>query len=86
MEDIPAGKLTKSFIELPTPKKSNPIGIESQWSFGWQGGEKNIFNKSNSSKSNTYPYFKVLPAITTKVVSFLEIPRDHGRIRMLRLI
>ena len=53
MEDTPAGKLTKSFTELPTPKKANnPIGIESQWSFGWQGGEKNIFNKSNSSKSN----------------------------------
>ncbi len=53
MEDIPAGKLTKTYSDLPTPKKANnPIGIESQWSFGWQGGEKNIFNKSNSSKSN----------------------------------
>lgn len=53
MEDIPAGRVTKSTSEIFTPKKANnPIGSESQWSFGWQGGEKNIFAKGGSSKGN----------------------------------
>lgn len=53
MEDIPAGRVTKSTSEIFTPKKvSNPIGSESQWSFGWQGGEKNVFAKGNNSKGN----------------------------------
>lgn len=48
MEDIPAGK---SSVEIPSPKKvSNPIGTQSQWSFGWQGNEKSVFNRANDSK------------------------------------
>lgn len=51
MEDIPAGKMTQSATSFPSPKKvHNPIGSESQWSFGWQGGEKNVFNRANNSK------------------------------------
>lgn len=38
MEDIPAGKSTQSPAEIPSPKKiHNPIGNDSQWSFGWGG-------------------------------------------------
>ena len=54
MEDIPAGRSTKSNSEVFTPKKaSNPIGSESQWSFGWQGGEKGVFAKGSSSKGSS---------------------------------
>lgn len=53
MEDIPAGRVTKSTSEIFTPKKvSNPIGSDSQWSFGWQGGEKS-FAKGGSSKGTS---------------------------------
>jgi hypothetical protein len=51
MEDIPAGKMTQSAIEFPSPKKvNNPIGSQSQWSFGWQGSEKTVSNHANNSK------------------------------------
>lgn len=51
MEDIPAGKVSTSTNEMPSPKKTyNPIGTASQWSFGWQGNEKPVFNRPNNSK------------------------------------
>jgi hypothetical protein len=58
MEDIPAGKLTQSTSEIPTPKKVfNPLGSESQWSLGWQkGSEKTIFNQPNNSKGSRLIY------------------------------
>jgi hypothetical protein len=56
MEEKPAGRITSSNDLIDSPKKkSNPIGIESQWSFGWQGNSKDVFNRPNSSKGNT-PY------------------------------
>lgn len=55
MDNIPAGKVTSGGDSgQPSPKKTfNPIGTESQWSFGWQGNNKDIFNGSNNSKGNS---------------------------------
>jgi hypothetical protein len=67
MEEHPAGKIAtgNSFIESPK-KVSNPIGIESQWSLGWQGNTKDIFNKPNSSKGMDI-LIQALTIITIKV-------------------
>lgn len=57
MEDKPAGKQTPNNppVDSPTKKAHNPIGIESQWSLGWNGGSKDIFNRPNSSKGTSTP-------------------------------
>lgn len=60
MEDKPAGKLTSNNPTVESPKKVfNPIGTESQWSFGWNNGSKDIFNRPNNSKGTLshYPGF-----------------------------
>lgn len=50
-EDRPAGKVTASNAVVDSPKKAfNPIGSQSQWSFGWQGGSKDTSNQANNSK------------------------------------
>ena len=70
MEDIPAGKSTQSPAEIPSPKKAhNPIGNNSQWSFGWGGNEKNSFNRGNNSKGTSNLIY-VSIATTIRVVSF----------------
>jgi hypothetical protein len=66
MEEIPAGKCSN---EVPSPKKvSNPIGSQSQWSFGWQGNDKPVFNRPNDSKGKALP-MKVLTTTTTRAAS-----------------
>lgn len=72
MEDIPAGK---SSIEVPSPKKvSNPIGTQSQWSFGWQANDRPVFNRANDSKG-TFPFTQASTATTTRAASCSVIPR-----------
>jgi hypothetical protein len=54
MEDTPAGQSTlsnSSFVSSPK-KVHNPIGIESQWSLGWQGNVKEVINRPTSAKSS----------------------------------
>ena len=81
MEDIPAGKVTSSANEVPSPKKSyNPIGTSSQWSFGWQGNEKPVFNRPNNSKGRT-SVIQVSIIITTRAASSWESPSLTGRRR-----
>jgi len=75
MEDKPAGKVTPTNPPVDSPKKaSNPIGIESQWSLGWNGGTKDIFNRPNNSKG-TPTNIKVLICTTTKAAYSSETPR-----------
>jgi hypothetical protein len=51
MEDIPAGRTTATNGLADSPRKaSNPIGIKSQWSFGWQGNTKDAVSQPNNSK------------------------------------
>lgn len=51
MEEKPAGRTTTSNDLAGSPRKtSNPIGIQSQWSFGWQGNAKDVVNRPNNSK------------------------------------
>lgn len=72
MEDTPAGK---SSNEIPSPKKvSNPIGTQSQWSFGWQSNDRPVFNRANDSKG-TSPFTQASTAITTRAASSSVIPR-----------
>jgi hypothetical protein len=51
MEEGPAGKKTagNSFVESPK-KTVNTATNQSQWSFGWNGGAKDSWNRPNSSK------------------------------------
>jgi len=47
-----AGQLSNSqVISSPTKKVYNPIGTDSQWSFGWNSNNKDVFNRPQSSKS-----------------------------------
>lgn len=51
MEEQAAGRTTVSTDLAGSPRKtSNPIGIQSQWSFGWQGNSKDVYNRPNNSK------------------------------------
>jgi len=78
MEDIPAGKSTQSPAEIPSPKKvHNPIGNDSQWSFGWGGNDKNSINRANNSKGISNLIY-VSIAITIKVVLFWERQNRDG--------
>lgn len=56
MEDKPAGKNTPNNppIDSPSKRVHNPIGIESQWSLGWNNGGKDIFNRPNNSKGTPH--------------------------------
>ena len=59
---------------MESPKKaSNPIGIESQWSLGWQGNSKDVFNRPNNSKG-IHRSIQDLTIITTKATSYSETP------------
>jgi hypothetical protein len=76
MEDIPAGRRIRTDSEPITPRKaSNPIGIQSQWSFGWQANEPKVMNTAASSKGNPY-FIQALTLITTKVASTSETGRS----------
>ena len=68
MDEIPAGKVTPT-VPMDSPKKNNPIASQSQWSFGWQGGAKDTYNKPNNSKG-TIHIIEVSTRITTRAVLF----------------
>ena len=80
MEDIPAGRSTKNVdFEIPSPKKVyNPIGNDSQWSFGWQGNEKSSFNRANNSKGTSIST-KVSIRTTTQAALSSARGRESGR-------
>ena len=60
MEDKPAGKITPNNPPVDSPKKVfNPIGTESQWSLGWNNGNKDVFNRPNNSKGKNSTYFRI---------------------------
>lgn len=80
MEDRPAGKVTSTnTAPVESPKKvSNPIGTQSQWSFGWQGNTKEVFNRPNNSKGNASPT-QDSTSTTTRVASVSASRREAGR-------
>ena len=49
MEDSPAGRKTAVNEFKESPKKTTPTN-QSQWSFGWQPGTKDVVNRPNNSK------------------------------------
>ena len=76
MEDIPAGRRIRTDSQPITPRKANnPIGSQSQWSFGWQGNEPKAMNTANSSKGNSV-FIQALAPITTKVAFILEMGKS----------
>lgn len=53
MEDSPAGKKTSGNTFVESPKKViHGTTNSSQWSFGWNGNAKDVYNRPNNSKGN----------------------------------
>lgn len=80
MEERPAGKVTSTNTAvMDSPKKvSNPIGTQSQWSFGWQGNNKDVFNRPNNSKGNGFAT-QDSTSTTIRVASVSAIRKQGGR-------
>lgn len=80
MEERPAGKVTSTNTAvMDSPKKvSNPIGTQSQWSFGWQGNNKDVVNRPNNSKGNGSAT-QDSTSTTIRVASVSAIRKQGGR-------
>jgi len=52
MEDSPAGKKTIVNDFKESPKKTT-VTNQSQWSFGWQPGTRDAYNRPNNSKGTS---------------------------------
>lgn len=64
MEDSPAGKKTNTNNFVESPKKTT-VTNQSQWSFGWQPGTRDVFNRPNNSKGTHPPIQASTPTITS---------------------
>jgi hypothetical protein len=86
MDNTPAGQLTSNSSMLSSPKKhTNPIGLESTWSFGWQDNSQNTGNRPNTAKSNQF-LTQPLPLTITKVVLSLETLKQNLKRRKPNLL
>jgi len=83
MEDQPAaGQLASnnSFVSSPT-KHTNPIGTQSNWSFGWQNNSKNESN--HPTTGGTPSYIQALFPTIIKAASFSETLKQTLKNRKL---
>ena len=79
MEEKPAGKLTvkNEIMDSPSKRSNNPIGSQSQWSFGWQGNPRDVVNRQNNSQGTT---MSIQGSIftTTRAASHSGVKKKHG--------
>lgn len=68
MEDSPAGRKTAANEFKESPKKTT-VTNQSQWSFGWQPGTKDVVNRPNNSKGTLPSTQASTPTTTSRAFS-----------------